>query len=89
MAQLALENIRIDPVIGDGVLFTAQINGVTHRFFVSRDTLADVERTQLNSTRDLLASFERQSDKVRRAMSKTLKLGTSSHITFLKTIFFS
>ena len=47
MKDLALENIRIDPEIGDGIAFTVDIHGAAHRFCVSRDTLGDVERTLL------------------------------------------
>lgn len=89
MTHLAIENIRIDPEIGDGILFTVDIDTVAHRFFVSRETLGEVERTLLTDNHDMIASFERQIAKVRRAISNTLKFGTSHNITFLKTAFFS
>ena len=88
MSKLAIENIRIDPDIGDGISFTVDIDGVAHRFFVSRDTLRTVEGTLLANNHDMVASFERQSNKVRQAISNTLKFGTSHNITFLKTAFF-
>lgn len=89
MTELAIENIRIDPEIGDGVSFTVDIDTVAHRFFVSRETLGEVERTLLTDNHDMIASFERQIAKVRQAISNTLKFGTSHSITFLKTTFFS
>lgn len=89
MTDLAIENIRIDPEIGDGISFMVDIHGVAHRFFVSRETLGKVERSLLANNHDMLASFELQGDKVRRAISNTLKFGTSHNITFLKTAFFS
>jgi hypothetical protein len=87
MTVHVIENIRIDPEIGDGISFVVDIHGVAHRFFVSRATLGEVERTLL-ANHDMLASFERQSDKVRHAIANTLKFGTSHNITFLKTAFF-
>ena len=72
MTNLAIENIRIDPKIGDGISFIADVNGVAHRFFVSRETLGEVERTRLTNSSDMVASFERQSDKVRQAVLNTL-----------------
>lgn len=89
MTDLAIENIRIDPEIGDGIAFTVDIHGVAHRFFVSRETLGAVERTLLTNNHDMVASFERQTDKVRQAISNTLKFGASHNITFLKTAFFN
>jgi hypothetical protein len=88
MTNLAIENIRIDPEIGDGISFTVDIHGVAHRFFVSRETLGEVDRSVLASNHDMVASFERQSDKVRQAVANTLRFGTSHNITFLKTAFF-
>lgn len=88
MTDFAIENIRIDPEIGDGISFMVDIHGVAHRFFVSRETLGEVERTLLTNNHDMVASFERQTDKVRQAISNTLKLGTSHNITFLKTAIF-
>jgi len=88
MNHLALENIRIDPEIGDGISFTADICGAAHRFFVSRETLGEMERTLLADNHDMLASFERQRDKVQHAMVNVLKFGTSHNVTFLKTTFF-
>ncbi|WP_157979456.1 hypothetical protein [Rhodoferax ferrireducens] len=88
MNDLALENIRIDPEIGDGISFTVDIRGTAHRFFVSRETLGDVERTLLADNHDMLASFERQHDKVQHAIVNVLKFGTSHNVTFLKTAFF-
>lgn len=82
------ENIRIDDAIGDGVQFTLEVDGVTHRFFISRQLLGDLERTLLPSHHDMLASFTRQSDKIRHAVAQTLRLGCSSGITFLKMGFF-
>ena len=87
MTDLAIENIRIDPEVGDGISFTVDVHGMAHRFFVSRETLGELERSVLIDNHDLFASFERQSDKVRQAVSNTLKLGTSSNITFLKKRF--
>ena len=89
MGNLAIENIRIEPEIGDGILFTADIDSIAHRFFVSRETLKTIEGTLLASNHDMLACFDRQQFKVRRAISNTLRLGTSHNITFLKTAFFS
>ena len=89
MTSLSIENIRIDPKVGDGIAFIADVRGVAHRFFVSRETLAEVERTRLTNSSDMVASFERQSDKVRQAVMNTLKFGTSPNITYLKTAFFS
>ena len=89
MTDIAIENIRIDPEIGDGISFTVDVHGMAHRFFVSRETLGELERSVLTDNSDMFASFERQSDKVRQAVSNTLKLGTSHNITFLKTAFFN
>ena len=89
MTSLSIENIRIDPKVGDGIAFIADVHGVAHRFFVSRETLAEVERTRLTNSSDMVASFERQSDKVRQAVLNTLKFGASPNITYLKTAFFS
>lgn len=89
MTDIAIENIRIDPEIDDGISFTVDVHGVAHRFFVSRETLGKLERSVLTDNSDMFASFERQSDKVRQAVSNTLKLGTSHNITFLKTAFFN
>lgn len=89
MTDFSIENIRIDPEIGDGISFVVDIQGVAHRFFVSRETLADVERTLLANNHDMVASFERQSNKVRHAIANTLRFGTSRNITFLKTAFFN
>lgn len=88
MPHLTIDTIRIDPDIGDGVAFTADIQGVAHRFFVSRETLGDIERTLLANNHDMLASFERQRGKVENAILGVLRLGTSHNITFLKTAFF-
>lgn len=88
MNPLAIENIRIDPEIGVGVSFVVDIQGVAHRFFVSRETLSEVEGTLLANSHDMLASFDRQRASVRQAILNTLKLGTSHNITFLKTVFF-
>lgn len=88
MNLLAIENIRIDPEIGDGVSFMVEIQGIAHRFFVSRETLGRIEGTLLANNHDLLASFDRQRAEVRQAISNTLKLGTSHNVTFLKTAFF-
>jgi 23S rRNA G2445 N2-methylase RlmL len=57
-------------------------------FFVSRETLGDVERSRLTDNHDMLASFDRQHEKIKHAVSNTLRLGTSHNITFLKTDFF-
>ncbi len=89
MTALAIENVRIDPEIGDGVSFVVDIRGVAHRFFVSRETLGDLEHSLLAENHDMLASFERQSDKVKQAILSTLKFGTSHNTTFLKRTFFS
>ena len=88
MNPLTIENIRIDPEIGVGVSFAVDIQGVAHRFFVSRETLSEVEGTLLANSHDMLASFDRQRASVRQAILNTLKLGTSHNITFLKTVFF-
>lgn len=88
MTDFVIENIRIEPEIGDGVLFTVDIHGAAHRFFVSRQTLGDLERTLLAENHDMLASFDRQTDKVLNAVRNTLRLGTSHNITFLKPDFF-
>ena len=88
MNPLAIENIRIDPEIDVGVSFVVDIQGVAHRFFVSRETLSEVEGTLLANSHDMLASFDRQRASVRQAILNTLKLGTSHNITFLKTVFF-
>lgn len=88
MTEIAIENIRIDTEIGDGVLFTTDVHGVSLRFFVSRQTLCDLERSFLADNHDMLASFERQRDKVKQAVLTTLKFGTSHNVTFLKTDFF-
>jgi Protein of unknown function (DUF1488) len=88
MNLLAIENIRIDPEIGDGISFMVEIQGIAHRFFVSRETLSKLEGTLLANNHDLLASFDRQRADVRQAISNTLKLGTSHNVTFLKTAFF-
>jgi hypothetical protein len=89
MQHLTIDTIRIDPDIGDGVAFTADIHGVAHRFFVSRETLGDIERTLLANNHDMLASFERQRGKVEKAILNVLRLGTSHNITFLKKAFFT
>lgn len=88
MQNIAIETIWIDLDIGDGVAFTADIHGTAHRFFVSRETLGDIERTLLANNHDMLASFERQRDKVENAILNVLRLGTSHNITFLKKAFF-
>jgi hypothetical protein len=88
MTDFVIENIRIEPEIGDGVMFTLDLHGTAHRFFVSRETLSEVERTRLTDNHDMLASFDRQSERVKHAVSNTLRLGTSHNITFLKTDFF-
>lgn len=88
MPQTAFENIRIEPEIGDGVLFTSQVEGVARRFFVSRQTLGELERTLLANHHDMLASFDRQRHKIRAAIANTVKFGTSANITFLKRAFF-
>jgi hypothetical protein len=84
MTAFSIENVRIDADIGDGIAFTVDLEGVAHRFFVSRATLGDVEHSLLASNHDMVASFERQSDKIKRAIDNTLKFGTSHNITFLK-----
>lgn len=89
MTDFAIENIRIEPAIGDGVSFTVDIHGVAHRFFVSRATLGELEGTLLADNHGMVASFERQRRKILRAVANTLKLGTSHSTTFLKTSFFS
>lgn len=89
MLNMTIENIRIEPEIGDGILFTTEIDGIARRFFVSRETLKAIEGTLLASNHDMLGCFERQQFKVKRAISNTLRLGTSHNITFLKTAFFS
>lgn len=88
MKDLAIENIRIDPDIGDGIAFTVDVRGAAHRFFVSRETLGDIERTLLTDNHDMLASFDRQRDKVENAIVNVLKFGSSHNITFLKKAFF-
>lgn len=88
MNQFAIENIRIDDEIGDGMAFTVEIQGIAHRFFVSRQTLGEIEGTLLADNHDMVVSFDRQQAKIRRAVSNTLRLGTSHNITFLKTAFF-
>lgn len=88
MNPLAIENIRIDPEIGVGVSFMVDIQGIAHRFFVSRETLSELEGPLLANSHDLLASFDRQQTRVRQAILNTLRLGTSHNITFLKTAFF-
>lgn len=88
MKDLAIENIRIDPDIGDGIAFTADVRGAAHRFFVSRETLGDIERTLLTDNHDMLASFDRQRDKVENAIVNVLKFGSSHNVTFLKKAFF-
>ncbi len=88
MTGPAIENIRIDPDIGDGIAFTVDTNGTAHRFFVSRLTLGELERTLLVENHDMLASFERQSDKIRNAVLKVLKFGVSHNVTFLTLAFF-
>jgi len=89
MKDLAIENIRIDPKLGDGIAFIVEIHGVAHRFFVSRETLGELERTRLTNSTDMFASFERQSDKVKKAILNTLKFGSSPNVTFLKPAFFN
>ena len=89
MTDIVIENIRIEPAIGDGISFTVDIHGVAHRFFVSRATLGELEGTLLADNHGMVASFERQRSKTLRAVANTLKLGTSHSITFLKTSFFS
>lgn len=88
MKDLAIENIRIDPDIGDGIAFTVDVRGAAHRFFVSRETLGDIERTLLADNHDMLASFDRQRDKVENAIVNVLKFGSSHNVTFLKKAFF-
>ena len=88
MTDFVIENIRIEPEIGDGVLFTVDLQGTAHRFFVSRETLGDVERSRLTDNHDILASFDRQHEKIKHAVSNTMRLGTSHDIPFLKTDFF-
>lgn len=88
MTDLAIENLRIDPELGDGIAFIVNVNGVAHRFFVARETLAELEGTLLTNSTDLFASFERQSGKVRHAIRNTLKFGSSPKVTFLKKAFF-
>jgi hypothetical protein len=85
----ALENNHIEPEIGDGILFTKDIEGVAHRFFVDRATLSELERTRLIDNHDMVASFDRQSNKVHEAISQTLRLGTSPNITCLKLTYFN
>lgn len=89
MQQLVIENIRLDPEIGDGIAFTVTIDGVAHRFFVSRQTLGEVAHCLLANNSDLFASFERHSEQVKQAIVNTLKFGTSPNITFLKKAFFN
>ncbi len=88
MNLLAIENIRIDPEIGDGISFMVEIQGIAHRFFVSRETLGRIEGTLLANNHDMLAAFDRQRAEVRQAILNTIKLGTSHNVTFLKTAFF-
>ena len=88
MTTLTIENIRIDPEIGDGVSFTVDIQGVAHRFFVSRETLGELEHSMLADNHGMVATFERQDVKIRHAIANTLKFGISPHITFLKASFF-
>lgn len=88
MKDLAIENIRIDPDIGDGIAFTVDVRGAAHRFFVSRETLGEIERTLLTDNHDMLASFDRQRDKVENAIVNVLKFGSSHNVTFLKKAFF-
>ena len=88
MNQFLIENIRIDDEIGDGMAFTVEIQGIAHRFFVSRQTLGEIEGTLLASNHDMVTSFDRQQANIKRAVSNTLRLGTSHNITFLKTAFF-
>lgn len=82
------ENIRLDDSIGDGVLFTMDVDGISRRFFVGRQLLGDLEGTLLPSQHDMLASFDRQRDKIQQAVARTLRLGCSTGITFLKMGFF-
>ena len=89
MTDLTIENIRIDPEIGDGVSFLVDVHGVAHRFFVSRETLGEVERSLLANNHDMVASFERQTEKIKQAVSNTVKFGTSHNVTFLKAAFFN
>ena len=89
MSDFEIENIRIEPAIGDGISFTVDIHGVAHRFFVSRATLGELEGALLADNHGMLASFERQHSKTLSAVANTVKLGTSHSITFMKTPFFS
>lgn len=89
MQKLEIENLRIDPEIGDGIAFTVTIDDVTHRFFVSRQTLGEVAKCLLANNSDLFAAFERHNDKIKQALVNTLKFGTSPNITFLKKAFFN
>ncbi len=83
MEHFTPENIRMDPDIGDGVGFTADVSGVAHRFFISRQTLGELEHSLLTDNHDMFASFSRQAGKIDHAIAKSLKLGTSSSIAFL------
>ena len=82
MTDLAIENLRLDPALGDGIAFNVNVHGVAHRFFVALETLGEIEGTRLTSSTDLFASFERQNGKVRHAIRNTLKFGTSPKVTF-------
>jgi len=88
MTQLAIENTRIDTEIGDGISFTVDIQGVAHRFFVSRETLGNLEHSLLADNHGMVASFVRQDAKIKQAITNTLKFGVSPNITFLKEAFF-
>ena len=89
MEPLEIENIRLDPQIGDGILFTVSLSGISHRFFISRDTLKEVTRTQLGTNQDMFAAFERNNERVIQAVTNTLRFGSSPNVTFLKTAFFN
>lgn len=89
MQELVIENLRIDPEIGDGILFTVTIGGVARRFFVSRETLSELSHCLLANNSDLFAAFERQSAQIKQAIVNTLKFGTSPNVTFLKKAFFN
>lgn len=88
MEPIEIENVRLDPQIGDGILFTVALAGISHRFFISRDTLKEVTRTQLGTNQDMFAAFERINERVIQAVANTLRFGTSPKVTFLKTAFF-
>ena len=88
MTDLAIENLRLDPELGDGIAFIVNVHGVAHRFFVARETLGELEGTRLANNTDLFASFERQNGKIRHAIRNTLKFGSSPKVTFLKKAFF-